>query len=121
MRDCIAGVRRYCPTAVVMFNNMDLHYLRDQRQAEVEGRADKLPALLEMKASELNTLRAADIIFVPSTYEQAVLAAEEIGKPVEVMPYMVEETEPVRVAASAQDVVFLGGFGHPPNVDAVEW
>ena len=120
MRACIAEVRRDCPKAVVMFNNMDLHYLREQRQAEVESRPDRLPALLEMKREELDTLRQADIIFVPSTHEQTVLAEEAVGRPVEVMPYMVDAVEPV-APQGAQDVVFLGGFAHPPNVDAVEW
>jgi GT2 family glycosyltransferase/SAM-dependent methyltransferase/glycosyltransferase involved in cell wall biosynthesis len=119
MRRTIDSVRAHCPRAMVMFNNMDLHYLRLQRQAEVEG--GSTAEALSMKATELQTMARADLIFVPSTYERDLLRAEDIGPPVEVMPFMVDREAPITAAAKAEDIVFLGGFRHPPNVDAVLW
>jgi GT2 family glycosyltransferase/SAM-dependent methyltransferase/glycosyltransferase involved in cell wall biosynthesis len=119
MRRTIESVRTHCPRAVVMFNNMDLHYLRLQRQAQVEG--GSTAKALSTKATELQTMARADLIFVPSTYERDLLRAEDVGPPVEVMPFMVDAEAPVTHAAAAQDIVFLGGFRHPPNIDAVLW
>src|ERR1700751_966649 len=85
MRRAIESVRAHCPQATIMFNNMDLHYLRLQRQAELEGVSTA--EALAMKATELQTIGRADLVFVPSTYEQQLLRAENIGPPVEVMPF----------------------------------
>ena len=119
MRKTIDLVRALCPQAVVMFNNMDLHYLRMQRQAQLEGHADD--EAMAMKALELEIMAQADTIFVPSTHEQELLGHEGLQCPVRVMPFMVDEVAPVTPVADASDVMFLGGFQHPPNIDAVLW
>lgn len=119
MRRAIKAVRAYCPRALVMFNNMDLHYLRLQRQAAVEGHGGD--DVQTVKAAEMEIMNQADLVFVPSTHEQNVLLEERLGRPVLVMPYMVDEEAPLDPAEDAADVVFLGGFQHIPNVDAVLW
>jgi GT2 family glycosyltransferase/SAM-dependent methyltransferase/glycosyltransferase involved in cell wall biosynthesis len=119
MRQAVDMVREHCPQAIVMFNNMDLHYLRMLRQAQVEGFGET--QALATKSLELETMDQADLIFVPSTYERDLLRAEALAPPVQVMPFMVDEVTPVVPPAEASDVMFLGGFRHPPNVDAVLW
>jgi GT2 family glycosyltransferase/SAM-dependent methyltransferase len=121
MRKSIEAIRRNCPNALVMFNNMDLNFLRMERQAAVEGSADRLAAARARKATELSTMAQADIIFVPSSYERDLLTKEQLNRPVEIMPYMVDPEPPVVASSEARDVLFLGGFSHPPNVDAVLW
>ncbi len=54
--------------------------------------------------------------------EKALFEEEGLKPPVRIMPYVVDA--PAREPASPEgrrDIVFLGGFGHPPNRDAVLW
>jgi GT2 family glycosyltransferase/glycosyltransferase involved in cell wall biosynthesis len=121
MSESVDAIRSYCPNAALMFNNMDLHYLRMERQAAVENSAERAAEARASKVKELATMAQADLIFVPSAYERDLLTQERLSRPVEIMPYMVDPEAPVAASSEARDVLFLGGFGHPPNIDAVQW
>jgi glycosyltransferase involved in cell wall biosynthesis len=105
----------------LIFNNMDLHYLRVERQAKVERSAALALQAEKLKTLELATMATADVICVPSAVEAQLLAHEKLRAPVFVMPFMVDLHPPVAGRAARGDVVFLGGFGHTPNVDAAVW
>ena len=53
MQDAISAIKKHCPQAQIVFNNMDLHYLRVERQASVEN-SDLLRATAKsLKTTEL--------------------------------------------------------------------
>lgn len=121
MENVYEDIRSYAPKAKTMFNNMDLHFLRMQRQGEIEGDPKLIRAAIASKPHELRTMSRANIVFVPSSVEQDILIAEGDLPPVEVMPYMVDPQPPGPRNEKANNIIFLGGFDHKPNVDAVEW
>jgi len=63
----------------------------------------------------------ADVVCVPSPVEKQVIEAEGFAKPVAVMPFMTELVPPEAPWSGRRDVVFLGGFAHPPNIDSAQW
>jgi GT2 family glycosyltransferase/glycosyltransferase involved in cell wall biosynthesis len=116
----IDAIRKFAPQAALLFHNADLHYLRMQRQAELSGLKSELDAAEEMKELEFRLMRAVDCTITHSLHEKELIDAEAIGTPVLVWPLMFE-FEGTEVAYEARrDICFLGGYRHPPNIDAVQ-
>lgn len=123
LQDALPTIRRHCPGVRLIFNNMDLHYLRLERQAEIEGSAQLRAEAEALKAVELRTMGEADVICVPSSLEQTLLKGEpKLKRPVAVMPFMIDlpRRQP-GFGSPRRDILFLGGYRHRPNVDAAEW
>ncbi len=113
-------VRRHCPHAKLIYHTVDLHYLRMQREAAVAG-IDNKRDVEQMKLIEHDAIRRADASIVVSTAEQALLKQELPQAPVHVLP-LIMDVPGTRVGfAERQDIIFVGGYQHTPNVDAVEY
>ena len=113
--------RLYAPRAKLIFDTVDLHYLREQRAAELAGRPELARHAAATRAQELKQIRECDVTLVVSPAEQELLAKDAPGARVEVLSN-VHEIYGCRAAFDARrDLVFVGGFQHPPNADAVTW
>lgn len=113
-------IRRHAPTCTVILNTSDLHYLRDIREAEIEGDAEKLQSALRWKAQELDIIRRCDHSIVMSDHELQVLEQELPDANIHLLPLMFVEIPGLAQGfAARKDIVFIGGFPHTPNVDAV--
>lgn len=119
--DLIDVVRRYAPQAKLVFNTVDLHFLRDQRQAELNGDLHAFVEAKRREAQELAVIRAADAAVLLSDFEYDYVGRHApearrvfipLGMPV-----------PGRLAPfeGRAGVLFVGGFAHAPNVDAVHF
>ena len=118
----IQPLRAHAPGARIILNTSDLHYLRDLREAELSGDRARLDAALRWKAHELSIIRACDHCIVMSDHELRILRDELPDADVHLVPLMFVDI-PGRAAghAARKDLLFIGGFPHPPNVDAVVW
>lgn len=117
----IDAVRAFAPKALVVFDTVDLHFLRTERQAELEGSALARAAARAKRDEELSLIRSADVTLVVSAYEQALLAELAPDARVLVLSTIHELFPPGRPFAEREGLVFIGGFQHPPNTDAVLW
>jgi GT2 family glycosyltransferase len=125
-RHTVAGalipiVRRALPKARVVFDTVDLHYLRERRAATLAGDTVGLRAAERTRAIELDVIARSDVTLVVSEVERALLATDAPGARVEVVSNVHEVAGPGRPFSERRDIVFVGGFRHPPNVDAVLW
>jgi len=114
-------VRQYAPHARIVFDTVDLHYLREQRAAELHGGAELARQARATRVQELKIVRAADVTLVVSPVEQELLRLECPGSRIEILSNVHEVVGSRRPYAERKDLQFTGGFGHPPNVDAVQW
>jgi GT2 family glycosyltransferase len=114
-------LRRFAPQAPVLFHVMDLHSLRLQRQAELDGTEAAHEAAARMRARELALIRRVDCTITHSTFERDLLAREAPETPTVVWPFMFEFFGTKAGFAARRDFVFLGGYRHGPNVDAVQF
>lgn len=109
--------------AFIAYYGHDLHFLREYREYELTGDKTCLAASEEWKQKELALMRKADIAYYPSVVEEQEIheTAPEIN--VKAIPaYLFEDVTDVPYdPVSRRDVMFIGGFGHRPNVDAVKW
>jgi GT2 family glycosyltransferase/glycosyltransferase involved in cell wall biosynthesis len=118
---CLPLIRQYAPQALVLFHVADLHYLRARRQATLDGSDDGLRAAEELKERELDLVRASDCTITHSTYEAEILAEEVPEAEVNIWPLMFEFFGTRTRFDQRRDICFLGGYRHPPNVDAVQY
>ncbi|GAB2501780.1 glycosyltransferase [Lysobacter humi (ex Lee et al. 2017)] len=121
LREFLPLLRRHAPRARVIFDTVDLHYLRERRGAEIAGDAAGLRAAARTRALELDLIARSDATLVVSDVERALLAQDAPQARVEILSNLHEVAGPGRPFAERSGVVFVGGFGHPPNVDAVRW
>ncbi len=114
-------VRQHAPHACVLFHNMDLHYLRLERIAALSGAAEDADAAAAMRSRELELIGQVDCTITHSTYERQLLAEAAPDAPVVVWPYMTPLHGTAVGFEGRRDFCFLGGYRHPPNVDAAVW
>lgn len=114
-------LRRHASQARVLFDSVDLHYLRERRAAELAGDAALLRAAMRTRERELAVVAQADVTLVVSAEERRLLAQDAPDARVELLSNLHEIAGPGLPFAQRRDIVFVGGFRHPPNIDAVRW
>ena len=116
----IDHVKKYCKNAKTIFNTVDLHYLRMQRQAEIENSDRLLKEAASYKNTELKLIDQADKTIILSETELELLIEEGADKDkLHVIPLIREIPGRKNDFAQRKNIVFVGGFQHQPNVDAV--
>ncbi|MCW0201148.1 MAG: glycosyltransferase, partial [Rhodanobacter thiooxydans] len=125
-RHTVAGqyaalVRRHAPQARLVFDTVDLHFLRERRAAELGGSAIMARQAEAARRSELTLIEQADVSLVVSPHEQSLLARLLPQARVELLSNIHEVYGCRQPHAGRHDLVFIGGYGHPPNSDAVHW
>jgi glycosyltransferase involved in cell wall biosynthesis len=117
----ISMLRRYCPQARFVFDTVDLHYLREQRLAELEDSLPLKRVARQTKRSELSVIEAANATLVVSPAEVEVLARDAPGERVHVLSNIHEVPGRQAGFSERSDLFFVGGYQHPPNIDAAAW
>lgn len=114
-------VRHHAPRAKIIFNNADLHFLRELRAGLAKGDKD-LSGPLATRERELDVMRKVDAILSYNEIEHAVitshlLRADNLFK----CPWVIEAKGHKTPFEKRSGIAFLGGYRHPPNAEAVEW
>ncbi len=115
------AIKQAAPRAKLVFDTVDLHFLRMERQAELDPSAQNQSAAAAMRAQELDIMAKSDLTLVVSPFEQELLdklaPASRVG-----IVSLIHETMPGKKSfAERSGILFIGGFRHPPNLDAVTW
>ena len=114
-------VRKYAAQARVIFDTVDLHYIREARGAELANDPALRAEALRTRKRELAVMAQADVTVLVSPAEQQQLRSDAP----QVRTALVSNLHQVRSDCPGfeqrRDLVFVGGFGHPPNVDGVGW
>ena len=118
-RKHIADVRRYAPQSRIIFDTVDLHYLRTEREAELTSNPEIREKAREKKQLEYDLIDQTDETWVVSSAEQKLLRGERPHKPIEIVPTIVDVPGSSTPFALRRDFLFIGGFQHTPNIDAV--
>ena len=117
----VKTLRNYCPNAKVLYHTVDLHYLRMEREAELQNDGAKKKAAAEMKEREFATIRASDVSIVHSTAELELLQPHLPHENICVFPLIMDVAGTEKDYAARRDIIFVGGYAHAPNVDAVQF
>jgi GT2 family glycosyltransferase/glycosyltransferase involved in cell wall biosynthesis len=105
-----------------IFFPIDLHYLREERMAGIDNSVEILLNSLKTKHEEFSVLVQADSICVHSDYERSHLLETMPTLDVHVTPILYPVPDYTTTTfADRHDVLFVGGFRHPPNADGILW
>ena len=119
-------LKKLFPQAKIVFNTVDLHYLRYERELELisSNNSNSKPKNQPVqKKDELAIMRLADATLVVSDMEKQLLETEldqRDASRVAVIPSPRNVHPPTRTFEERVDVGFLGSYQHPPNIDAVD-
>jgi len=120
-QECLPLVERYAPQARRVFDTVDLHYLRERRGAEVANAPALLRAAERTRDNELAVMQRCHVTVLVSAAERAQLRVDAPDVQVELISNLHEVAGAGAPFDARRDLVFVGGFGHPPNLDAMQW
>ncbi|MEB3341289.1 tetratricopeptide repeat protein [Okeania sp.] len=118
----IDHIRKYAPKAKIIFDTVDLHYLREERHAKLEKSNDLMKKARITRDQELKVIQGADMTLVVSPVEKNELKKMIPDARVDILSNIHDvcgENPPDFYAM--RDILFVGGFSHPPNVDGITW
>ncbi len=115
----LAAAQRHCGKARLIFNTIDLTFLREQRRALLTGDAALADIARQVRQREEEIIRACDATLVVSTAELELLAESIPDAFVVQMPLARPIYPPRTPFAARHGMGFIGGFAHAPNIDAV--
>lgn len=117
----IDAVRWHCTKARVLFDTVDLHYLREQRLAQLDNDTRMATTAEQTRKEELGVAARCDTTLVVSSLEKEVLATDAPELSVSVLSNIHQLFGCRRPFKARRDLFFVGGFQHPPNIDAISW
>ncbi len=115
----IDDVKACCPQAKVLFDTVDLHFLREEREAELTGDPAARESAALRKSQELGVARKADATLVVSPVELDLFRLEAPDVDVRLLSNVHETHETKGSFAERRDMLFIGNFEHPPNTDSM--
>ncbi|MGH3870859.1 MAG: glycosyltransferase [Pseudonocardiaceae bacterium] len=121
-------LRMLAPRCLISYDTVDLHFLRLQRQAELAASMDDGPGAARLagkatasKELELGLVRATDLTLVVSEHEQRLLRDLVPQADVRVLSNVHHRALEIPGPRRRTGLLFVGGFDHLPNRDAVRW
>lgn len=115
----------YCQKAKIIYDTVDLHFLRLGRQAKFEkGKLNKYYRDMSIKHEilEKDIITNADTAMVVSEIEASLLKKAGF-KNVEILSNIHDVDDAAYHSGfnDRKDMLFIGGYSHLPNIDGVEW
>lgn len=119
---CLDPIKRHAPHARLLYYTHDLHHLRMERQRQLDPSSVSESAVAAMRSLEKEVTDVVDgVLYLSEAERQEAeqrLAPRGRGF---LLPPVVESAAGEKGFGQRSGVVFIGGFGHPPNTDAVLW
>jgi GT2 family glycosyltransferase len=112
------NIKKYCKNIKIIYNSVDIHFLRMERQLNYYSNIKK-DDVLKMKLLELYLIKKADASIILSKEELRIISKDVSEKKLYLMPLMLSVKEEVKTFRDRQNFLFIGGFLHQPNIDAV--
>jgi glycosyltransferase involved in cell wall biosynthesis len=105
----------------IIYYGHDLGFLRMEKEAEVKNDPELRRQAVQVKAQEDYMYMNSDNALIINDDEARYLK-QYIDVPLHyVPPYFFDVQEVVNPFAAREGVLFVGGFNHPPNREAVTW
>ncbi len=116
-------LKRMQPCPTISFVGHDLHHLRLEREASLNDDEAIRRKAEEWKGREFRVFEQVDRIYYFSDLEISTLQGQVPEEKLRRLPLYamnIEELPPYEPAAR-HEILFVGGYNHPPNVDAAQW
>jgi glycosyltransferase involved in cell wall biosynthesis len=115
----IDSVLRFAPQAQVLFDTVDLHFLRERRQATLSGSKTDMEAAELRRLQELGIARKVHQTLVVSPVEVELFKQEAPDVKVALVSNIHAVHGRGKPWSERAHILFIGSFEHPPNTDAM--
>lgn len=115
----LKDIRCFSPETQIYVDTVDVHFLREERQATLYGDKQMLRKAARTKERELAIYRQADALITVTEEDRRHLLAEVPEAIIHVVPNIHDVSHHVPPWREREGLLFVGNFRHPPNVDAV--
>jgi glycosyltransferase involved in cell wall biosynthesis len=112
-------IRRRFPAAKIVFDTVDVNFVRLGREFEITGDVEIRQEAERLKKVEIRAAKACDQVWCVTKNDKQFLQAEAPEAKIEVIPNIHQLFERGKPFAERRDLLFIGGFKHRPNTDAV--
>jgi GT2 family glycosyltransferase/glycosyltransferase involved in cell wall biosynthesis len=115
-------IRSLAPDALLVYDTVDLHHLRERRRAITEADPSAASRSADFHyGMEVSLARLVDQVWVVSGPEAEALAKVDPSLEIAVVPN-IHRPEPAGQGFSGRaGLLFVGNYAHDPNRDAVAW
>jgi len=118
-------IRNYNANIKIIYDTVDLHYVRLKRLWELlpisQEKDEQAKEWQGTQELELSIARFVDLTVTVTEVEKTILRDQSISN-VAVIPNIHQPNEVLgKNFQERQDILFIGGYKHLPNIDAVEW
>ena len=117
----LGAAQRYCRRARIVYDTVDLHFLREQRLAELNDDAKIRAWAARREREELGVIAEVDTTLVVSSVEKTLMRKKLPNADVRIVSNIHELHGSARSFDERSQMLFIGSFAHPPNTDAVLW
>lgn len=116
----LSFLRLVSPQTKIFYDTVDIHYVREQRQAEIEHNLALTRHAQETRRKELANCITADCTLTVTDDDGQHLRQELPNLDYFVLPNVHEQPPESKNGFAARDgLVFIGNYNHQPNEDAV--
>lgn len=116
----LARARSMLPKAMIIYDTVDLHFLRLERESASTSDPGLRKAALHQQIQELDLMDLADASVVVSPHELDMLSDRTSAR-IALVPNIHEVLDREISLEGRRGIIFVGSFRHTPNVDAVVW
>ncbi len=118
---CIDFVKSVFKDVKIIFNTVDLHHIREARQADISNDLNLKDRANLTKNDELLMMSKSDVTVVVSDFEKQYLMNESPNSKVFYLPLCREYPDNPQKFSERRDILFVGSFAHQPNIDGIIW
>jgi GT2 family glycosyltransferase/glycosyltransferase involved in cell wall biosynthesis len=118
-RKHITDVRLFAPQSRIIFDTVDLHFLREESEARLTRDHEVRRKAQETQQLEYELIDQSDETWTVSSVEQQLLQEKWPNKSIQLVSNIVDVPGSKTPFALRRDWLFIGGFQHRPNIDAV--
>ncbi len=111
--------RAYALYSKIIYDMVDLHWLRFEREMEISGDSNLITVIEHFRRIELLNSTCADLVLAITDEEKERLLVEQPDTKVAILPNIHETYPPKTSFDKRRGLLFIGGFWHKPNEDAV--
>lgn len=112
-------VRAYAVNCKVVYDTVDIHWVRNERAAKLYGNQELQKRAEFYRTIETLNALGSDLTLTVTENDKQFLLENYPELKIEVIPTIHEVVKPIIPFDKRHDLLFIGGFNHQPNVDAV--
>ena len=105
----------------LIYDTIDLHYLRLKRAWELEPDKHSATEWIEMQARELKIAHQADLTITVTPTERELLQSQAVERVAVIPNVHTSYARQIPAFSERSGILFIGSYNHTPNIDAVIW